>query len=312
MQKYDVIFKYSAFVLSTVVFAGIILIPQLRERAGSIKKTTIYIVVSNPSIYLRSLLKQVAIVGIISVALCYVYIHTDLHENKIPPTMHGLIGVVIGLLLVFRTNTAYDRWWEGRKTISALSSDVGFLSAKLRTLNFRKKRYLESAMHKFIDDLAEYLKSDDTNCASSDFHSVQMKNVDVCMSHIINIPDGSDRRTVESYMAKMIEHSNILERIKNTPIPLSYKLHIKICLFAYVFTLPFGLFYDLGLWSALMVSIIYYIIAGVEIISSEIENPFAGDPNDLPIDVLFGSIKQQIYEENVSSDVGDDRDGVVR
>ena len=29
--------------------------------------------------------------------------------------MHSVLGFVISLLLVFRTNTAYDRWWEGRK-----------------------------------------------------------------------------------------------------------------------------------------------------------------------------------------------------
>jgi len=33
--------------------------------------------------------------------------------------------------------------------------------------------------------------------------------------------------------------------------------------------------------------LVYYIIAGVEIISNEIENPFADDPNDLPTSQLF-------------------------
>jgi putative membrane protein len=30
-------------------------------------------------------------------------------------TIFSLLGVVLSILLSFRTNTAYDRWWEGRK-----------------------------------------------------------------------------------------------------------------------------------------------------------------------------------------------------
>jgi putative membrane protein len=41
--------------------------------------------------------------------------------------MHSLIGLVIGLLLVFRTNTAYDRWWEGRKVIGSIPRDKPYI-----------------------------------------------------------------------------------------------------------------------------------------------------------------------------------------
>ena len=50
------------------------------------------------------------------------------------------------------------------------------------------------------------------------------------------------------------------------------------------------MFHDLGLWATPLVMLVYYIIAGVEIISNEIENPFANDPNDLPTSELFGTI----------------------
>jgi predicted membrane chloride channel (bestrophin family) len=41
------------------------------------------------------------------------------------------IGLVIGLLLVFRTNTAYDRWWEGRKVIGSLSQEISLIRLNL-------------------------------------------------------------------------------------------------------------------------------------------------------------------------------------
>jgi putative membrane protein len=62
----------------------------------------------------------------------------------------------------------------------------------------------------------------------------------------------------------------------------------------YLLSLPFGLFRDLGLASSLMVMLIFYIAAGIEIISDEIENPFAGDPNDLPVDQLTRDIIKNI------------------
>jgi putative membrane protein len=44
---------------------------------------------------------------------------TDKSYVKNITLMHGMLGFVISLLLVFRTNTAYDRWWEGRKMFNS-------------------------------------------------------------------------------------------------------------------------------------------------------------------------------------------------
>jgi putative membrane protein len=67
----------------------------------------------------------------------------------------------------------------------------------------------------------------------------------------------------------------------------------------YLVSLPFGMFHDLGLVAVPLVMLLYYIIAGVEIISNEIENPFGSYPNDLPTEELFQSIIKTIeYEQN--------------
>ena len=84
-------------------------------------------------------------------------------------------------------------------------------------------------------------------------------------------------------MSELISVFCSLGRIKETPIPHSYAFHIKISIFAYLLTLPMGLFFGLGLYSIPLVMILFFIIAGIEIISTEIENPFFGNPNDLPI-----------------------------
>ena len=118
------------------------------------------------------------------------------------------------------------------------------------------------------------------------------------------IGDAPDTLALHASLGKLLEHSNSLERIKNTPIPLSYVLHIKISIFIYMITLPFGLFHDLGLWATPMVMLVYYIIAGVEIISNEIENPFADDPNDLPTDTLFDVIVGTLWDVTYKKEDG--------
>ena len=54
------------------------------------------------------------------------YLEIEVLEMKFRTTtiMHTLLGFVISLLLVFRTNTAYERWWEGRKLWGSLFPDV--------------------------------------------------------------------------------------------------------------------------------------------------------------------------------------------
>jgi putative membrane protein len=217
--------------------------------------------------------------------------------------MHSLIGIVIGLLLVFRTNTAYDRWWEGRKMISGLSHEVGLISARIASISndVNKKEIEDFKYHvsEFLKSLRDYLQIGDDGSESTIFHLSQKRKMERAFKALNKIgyvdPNVGG---LNNSIGKLLEYSNALERIKNTPIPLSYKLHIKISIFIYLITLPFGLFHDLGMWATPMVMLIYYIIAGVEIISNEIENPFAGDPNDLPTSELFVGIIDSLDDKD--------------
>ena len=72
------------------------------------------------------------------------------------------------------------------------------------------------------------------------------------------------------------------ERIKNTPIPYSYSTFIKKFIFFYVMTLPFGYVFNLGYYVIPVVVFIFYVLASLELIAEEIEDPFDGVDNDLP------------------------------
>lgn len=263
----------------------------------TLKQNTFYLIFSKFGVYLKVLLWRTCLIGLftLSLGLFVKFFHFD--KSTIPPTMHSLIGIVIGLLLVFRTNTAYDRWWDGRKIIGNLSTQVGLITARLGTIKSYQKTYysdLDSTKNfkiivkKFLISLHDYLVNTIDNQESTTFHIKQNKIIEEAFIELHKFdPNDPNVVHINNSLNLLLEHSNNLERIKNTPIPLAYVLHIKMSILIYLLTLPFGMFHEMGLWATPLVMLVYYIIAGVEIISNEIENPFANDPNDLPTSELF-------------------------
>jgi putative membrane protein len=86
------------------------------------------------------------------------------------------------------------------------------------------------------------------------------------------------------------------ERIKNTPIPYSYSAFIKKFIFFYVMTLPFGYVFNLGYYVIPVVVFIFYVLASLELIAEEIEDPFGNDANDLPTKKIAENIKRHVEE----------------
>jgi putative membrane protein len=86
------------------------------------------------------------------------------------------------------------------------------------------------------------------------------------------------------------------ERIKNTPIPYSYSVFIKKFIFFYVMTLPISFVFTLGYLAIPIVAFIFYVLASLEIIAEEIEDPFGGDENDLPTQKLAQNIRKHVGE----------------
>jgi len=86
------------------------------------------------------------------------------------------------------------------------------------------------------------------------------------------------------------------ERIKNTPIPFSYSVFLKKFIFFYIMSLPFGYVFQLGYYVIPVVAFIFYVLASLEIIAEEIEDPFGGDENDVPTDKLAKNIQLHVAE----------------
>ncbi|RYY90424.1 MAG: hypothetical protein EOO15_02545, partial [Chitinophagaceae bacterium] len=91
---------------------------------------------------------------------------------KNTPTMHALLGFAISMLLVFRTNTAYDRWWEGRKLWGGLVNNSRNLALKLQAFlpagNQTDRAFFRQGIPLYAMVLKRHLLKESTQLALDD------------------------------------------------------------------------------------------------------------------------------------------------
>ncbi|WP_129714153.1 bestrophin family protein [Pedobacter sp. SYP-B3415] len=223
--------------------------------------------------------------------------------------MHNLLGFVISMLLVFRTNSSYDRWWEGRKLLGGLTNVSRNFAMKIRALKLDTKdnEFFEYAIPKYAFALKEHLREKKYFGKNSILIEVEESK------HIPNqIAGRMISKIYELVAAGKIPQEQLIslnadlnaftdicggcERIKNTPIPFSYSVFIKKFIFVYVITLPIGWVFSLGYWVIPIVPFILYVLASLELIAEEIEDPFGYDANDLPVDTICNNIERHVGE----------------
>lgn len=230
--------------------------------------------------------------------------------------VHSLLGIVLGLFLVFRVNSAYDRWWEGRKLWGLLVNNTRNLAAKVSSFlpenDTVSRNFFAQMIPNFVVAMKEHLRKG-VNLADLDIVEEDFLKRLKDKEHIPNmISLMLYERVNKLYKDKALtgeqlflidkeikEFSDILggcERIKNTPIPYSYSMYIKKFIFTFTVTLPFAFITEFGYWTIPIVLLIFFILVSVELIAEEIEDPFGGDTNDLPIDELSEKIKNNVRE----------------
>jgi putative membrane protein len=268
---------------------------------------------------MRTLRPVLLFMGGYSLVCCYLVLDVfRLHEKEFHSTiaMHSLLGIVLGLFLVFRTNSAYDRWWEGRKLWGSMVNNTRNLAHKMNAFlpkeDHENRTYFQVMIVNFAVSVREHLRNtlslNNLDSIGPDFAD-KFKSV----KHIPNrISSLLYERSNDLYAKKVIsgdqlflldkelkEFSDILgacERIKNTPIPYSYSMYIKKFIFIFIITLPFGFVTQMGYATVPIVMLVSYILLSVELIAEEIEDPFGKDVNDLPTDDLTSKIRDNVKE----------------
>ncbi|WP_417395599.1 bestrophin family ion channel [Gimesia chilikensis] len=226
-------------------------------------------------------------------------------------SLHGIIGLVLGLLLVFRTNSSYARWWEARKLWGKLVNISRNMAIKFRELtNFTKQelRELADLLVAFPEALRDHLREDD------DFSMFpQLEQIDPPPRHIpayiadliyrrviswkrSGMIDGDELRIIDSETRELMEICGACERIRRTRLSPSYRTFVRHCITLYLLTLPWGLVKEFGLWTVPMTVIMAYFMIGIEVIAHSVEEPFGLDEDDLDLDGLCITIRSTVNE----------------
>lgn len=102
--------------------------------------------------------------------------------------------------------------------------------------------------------------------------------------------------TIEHSLNNFLNNIGACERIKNTPIPYSYSIFIKKFIFLYTASLPLALLEFFGYYTAIIATLVFYILVSMEVLAEEIEDPFGMDDNDLPTHELSVKIQDNVKE----------------
>lgn len=240
---------------------------------------------------------------------------SDNSNLKNVSVLHTLLGFAISMLLVFRTNTAYDRWWEGRRQWGALVNSSRNLSIKLAAVlqdSDDCKKFFAQIIPMFAFAMKNHLQSEETRLALDEKPHPEIPNFNR-NGHVPNQVVGrmmskfqqlqkegtvsaEQMLFINPELTSFLDICGACERIRNTPIPYSYSVFIKKFIFLYVLSLPIGLVFSLGYIVIPVVVFIFYVLGSLELIAEEIEEPFGKDANDLPMQRMCENIKRNVDE----------------
>lgn len=262
----------------------------------------------------RVLLPSLISIGLYAAIVVYAEAHFFTMTVKNSTVMHSILGFVLSMLLVFRTNSAYDRWWEGRKIWGSIVNNSRNLSLKLSALVSHEKdrtelknlvlNYNYSAKNHLRDQYKaeEFIPTETISLA--DFAAANHKPNLIAKSLYAKIHELHQNKTIASEhlytlneeLKSFTDNIGACERVKNTPIPYSYNIFLKKMIFLYCISLPLFFGTEFGYTTVSITVIVLYVFASIELIAEEIEDPFGEDDNDLPLDDICARIKHNLND----------------
>jgi ion channel-forming bestrophin family protein len=224
---------------------------------------------------------------------------------------HGFLGLILGSLLVFRTNTSYDRWWEGRKLWGQLVNDCRNLAIKVQACvraDAADKQLLGRWLSDFALALRGHLRGSVRLAELPGFAgtSDQPEHVPAYISARIydqieawrqsDQVGGFELLFLDTHAASLMNICGACERIQKSPISISYRWFIRQMIVIYMLTLPWGLMENFGWWTIPATAMLGYFMIGVEMIAEVIEDPFGITEDDLMLDDLCLTIDRSVTD----------------
>ena len=234
----------------------------------------------------------------------------------------GLYGSAIGVIVGFRNNSAYGRWWEGRQlwgqvvnnsrslarqvtaTLRVRDADNTANVADLAQTRVRLVHLQVAYVHALRqhlrglppwDELARLLPADDVDQLRN------QKNIPLTLQQWLGslIRTCEDRGWIDSIgwqamdrnLDDLADAQGGLERIKNTPMPKQYDYFPQLFVQLYCVVLPMGMVQNLGWYTPLGSTLVGFMFLALDKIGRDLEDPFDNTIFDVPMTAICRTIE---------------------
>lgn len=243
------------------------------------------------------------------------YIH--IISISLPLAVPMVLGTVLSLLLAFKSNQAYDRWWEARIIWGAIVNDSRSLirqvlcfadapyapdEARLWVERITNRQIawvycLGQALRgeKDVEKLRRYLTPEELTYMTR--HSnwpnalLELHAQDLRLALQEGWLNSYQQVEIDDTLTRLTDSMGKCERIKNTVFPVTYTLYTHFSLFFFVLLLPFALIEIFGLLEVLMVLAISSSFFLIEKMAIHLQDPFEGKPTDTPVTAIARTIE---------------------
>ena len=229
-----------------------------------------------------------------------------------PSNVYVSMSVVLGLLLVFRTNSSYERWWEARKLWGKLVNVCRNLSIKTCTLTEADRettRRFAELIIAFPYSLKEHLRGrHDSRQLPEAYQATvldyghQPNGITFAIYQELSLwrkrgwVNDDQLRIIDSESRELLEVCGGCERILKTPLARSYRVFLQQCIVLLLVTLPWGIVNDFQIWTIPIMFFEAYFMLGIECIAEAIEDPFGEHDDDLDLDGICQTIERTVHE----------------
>jgi ion channel-forming bestrophin family protein len=230
---------------------------------------------------------------------------------ELPTEVHAALTLVLGWLLVFRTNSSYERWWEARTLWGSLINASRNLAIKVADLVRSPNRDLirfRTDIIVFAVALKDHLRTGATLQDLDGFHDCKDTPVHVPAYLVTRmyeefaawkadgIIDGDELRVLDLEAHRLLDICGGCERIRTTLLARSYRAFARQCVFLVLATLPWGIVDAFRWWTIPLTGIVSYFMLGLETVAEHVEEPFGQDEDDLDLESLCRTIDTSVRE----------------
>jgi len=229
---------------------------------------------------------------------------------RVPAIGHTLIGVALGLLLVFRTNASYDRFWEGRRLLGAIGNRSRDLMRQVvslfpcaddraRAVQAELQRLIVAFYRVMVQGLRGERDLTALGALLSESERGALESVTAragviatwistrLVAEVERLKLAETRLlAVDANLTALVDSWGGCERILRTPVPFAYAQHIKLFVTVWCFSVPFAMVDALRWYTPVAAGLLAFALFGIDEIGVEIEDPFGYDANDLPLDAI--------------------------